>query len=116
MEILRVLKRLALKINVNYTELEARFWDLCNAKTIRKEFEFPISESLIIEVRHSSEFRMIAKLLRMEVKDMPYLVAAFQFGAFIVTRDIKSILSRRAEIKRHLNIEIKSLEEFLEES
>jgi predicted nucleic acid-binding protein len=114
-EVLRALKRLSKDIAGGYATLEEDFWELCNSATIRREFASVISESLIGEVGRKPEFRLIAKLLGLETKDVPYVVSAFQFDAIFVTTDARSILDKRGTIKQFLGLEIIGLEEFLKE-
>jgi hypothetical protein len=114
-EVLRALKRLSKDIAGGYASLEEDFWEFCNSGTIRKEFTSIISGSLIGEIRRNPEFLLIAKLLGLEVKDVPYVVAAFQFDAILVTTDVRSILNKNGTIKQLLGLEIMSLEDFLKE-
>ena len=114
-EILRALKRLSKDIAAGYASLEEDFWDVCNLTTIQKEFTSVISASLIGEVQRKPEFRLIAKLLGLEVKDVPYVVTAFQFDAILVTADVRSILNKRGTMKQVLGLVIMSLGEFLKE-
>ena len=74
-----------------------------------------VSASLIGEVQRKPEFRLIAKLLGLEVKDVPYVVTAFQFDAILVTADVRSILNKRGTMKQVLGLVIMSLGEFLKE-
>jgi predicted nucleic acid-binding protein len=112
-EILRVLKRLASRHLLQYEEIESLFWDFCSAPFIVKDFQHPIVDSLIIEVKKSAEYRIIAHLLALEVKDVPYIVAAYQHSAILVTNDIRSLIAKRMPIQKHLGIKIISLDEFL---
>jgi predicted nucleic acid-binding protein len=114
-EILRALKRLSKNVGAGYASLEEDFWDLCNSTTVQKEFNSVISGSLIGEVHRNAEFRLIAKLLGLEVKDVPYVVAAFQFDAMLVTKDERSIISKQDIIKRLLDLDVVSLNDFLKE-
>jgi hypothetical protein len=59
------------------------------------------------------EYRIISRLLDLEVKDVPYLVAAFQHKAILVSENIRSLVSKRQGIQTALNIDIKTSEELL---
>lgn len=113
-EILRVLKRFASQWNKNYINLEQKFWEICNLESIQKEFQAPISESLLKEVKRTPEYRLIADILNLEVKDVPYIVNTYQFKAILVTSDERSLISKRQDLYKRLGIIIKSLPEFLE--
>lgn len=112
-EILRVLKRLSVRLSISYTELETRFWEICSLNYIKIDFKEPFTESLISEVRRIPEFRIIAKILDLEVKDVPYLVAAFQYSAILVSNDLRSLVNKRNLIENNLGIMIRSTIEFL---
>ena len=112
-EILRVLKRLPTRISISYTDLETRFWEICSLNYIKTDFKEPFSESLISEVRRIPEFRIIAKIMDLEVKDVPYLVAAFQHTAILVSNDLRSLVDKRNLIENHLGIKIRTTQEFL---
>lgn len=115
-EILRALKRLSKKVATGYASLEKDFWDVCNSATVQKEFTSVISDALIDEVQRNAEFRLIAKLLGLEIKDVPYVVAAFQYDAILVTKDARSILNKSTMMKQVLEIDVLGLEDFLKES
>jgi len=113
-EILRVLKRFASQWKKNYFDLEEKFWDILNLESIQKEFQAPISESLLNEIKRAPEYRLIAEALNLEIKDVPYIVTAYQFKAILVTTDDRTIISKRQDLNKRLGIIIKSLNEFLE--
>ncbi|MFW9916194.1 MAG: hypothetical protein ACFFGZ_11360 [Candidatus Thorarchaeota archaeon] len=112
-EILRALKRLARKLSIAYPELESLFWDFCSHPSILMAFEQPFGESLIAETIRLPEYRIIGRLLDLEVKDVPYLVAAFQHKAILVSENIRSLVAKRQGIQTALNIDIKTSEELL---
>ena len=112
-ELLRVLKRLSGRLSTPYTELENQFWEICSLNYIKTDFKEPFSESLISEVRRIPEFRIIAKILDLEVKDVPYLVAAFQHTAILVSNDLRSLVDKRNLIEQNLGIMIRTPTEFL---
>jgi predicted nucleic acid-binding protein len=112
-EILRVLRRLSTRLSISYTDLETRFWEICSLTYIKTDFKEPFSESLISEVRRIPEFRIIAKILDLEVKDVPYLVAAFQHTAILVSNDLRSLVDKRNLIENNLRVKIRTTTEFL---
>ena len=112
-EILRVLRRLSPRLSISYSEFETRFWEICSLYYIKTDFKEPFSESLISEVRRIPEFRIIAKILDLEVKDVPYLVAAFQHTAILVSNDLRSLVDKRNLIENNLRIKIRTITEFL---
>lgn len=111
-EILRVLKRTSNRLSIPYTDLESRFWEICSLSYIKTDFKEPFTESLISEVRRIPEFKIIAKILDLEVKDVPYLVAAFQHTAILVSNDLRSLVEKRNVIERILGIKIRTPTEF----
>jgi len=112
-EILRVLKRLSIRLSISYTELETHFWEICSFNYIKTDFKEPFTESLISEVRRIPEFKIIAKILDLEVKDVPYLVATFQHTAILVSNDLRSLIDKRNLIEKNLGIKIQTTTEFL---
>lgn len=112
-EILRVLRRISIRLSISYTELETHFWEICSLNYIKTDFKEPFTESLILEVRRIPEFRIIAKILDLEVKDVPYLVAAFQHTAILVSNDLRSLVDKRNLIEKILGIKIRTPTEFL---
>ena len=111
-EILRVLKRISNRLSISYTELETRFWEICSLNYIKTDFKEPFTESLISEVRRIPEFRIISKILDLEVKDVPYLVAAFQHTAILVSNNLRSLVAKRNLIEKTLGIKIQTPTEF----
>jgi hypothetical protein len=112
-EILRVLKRLSVRLSISYTELEIHFWEICSLSCIKTDFKEPFTEALISEVRRIPEFRIIAKILDLVVKDVPYLVTAFQHSAILVSNDLRSLVNKRNLIENNLGIRILTATEFL---
>ena len=114
-EILRVLQRLASRRLLRYAEVESLFWDFCAYPFIIKDFQQPITDSLVNEVRKVPEYLIIAQLLELEVKDVPYLVAAYQHSALLLSNDIRSLVAKRDPIQKHLGIQLITLDEFRRE-
>jgi predicted nucleic acid-binding protein len=115
-EILRVLKRVSISEGIDLHETESLLWECLYHPNVQKEFTTEISESILKEVRRAPEYHVIAKLLDLEVKDVPYIVSAFHLKAKLVTNDERSLLNRRDLIKKELDVEIASIQEFLAEN
>lgn len=112
-EILRVFKRLSSRLSLSYTDLETRFGEVCSLDYIKPDFKEPFTDSLISEMRRLPEFRIIAKILDLEVKDVPYLVAAFQHSAVLVSNDLRSLVDKRKLIEKTLGVKIQTPAEFI---
>jgi len=112
-EILRVLRRLSIRLKKNFTDLESLIWEFWNQPGIEMKFDVPISDHLITEIKNCVEYNIISQLLHIETKDVPYIVAAYQFNATLVSKDERSI-TRFAEIlKSKLAINVISWENFV---
>lgn len=112
-EVLHALRHVGRELGIAASELEGRFWDTCMLPSIEKQFKQSLSGSLIHEIKMMPEMRIIARLLDMEIKDMPYIVAAFQHGAILVTNDNRSIYAKRGDIKTRIGVIVQSEAEFL---
>jgi len=113
-EILRVLKRVSVRLSVSFSELESLFWQICSFPFIKLDFHQPLTEALVAEVKRIPEFQIIAKLLDLEIKDIPYLVTAFQHNALLISNDLRSLIAKRNIIHKYLSIKILTSSEFLE--
>ena len=112
-EILKVLKRLASKFNISSNELERLFWDFTRKKNIQLNFDNTLSDALINEVKNRSEILVLAKVLDLEPKDVPYIIVAFNNKSIVITQDERSIINKRNFIKEKLEIEILTISEFI---
>ena len=112
-EILKVLKRLASKFNISSNELERLFWDFTRKKNIQLNFDNTLSDALINEVKNRSEILVLAKVLDLEPKDVPYIIVAFTNKSIVITHDERSIINKRNLIKEKLEIEILTISEFI---
>lgn len=113
-EILRALRHVARRCKVPISALERRFWATCLLDSIEKQFKHPLSDGVIDEIKSTAEMTIIARLLDLEIKDVPYIVAAFQNKAILVTDDVRSIIARRDAIKTTLGITTLTVIEFLD--
>ncbi len=93
-ETLRVLKRLSSKMNISFSKLESHFWEFLFHDNITMNFKQPVTESLIDEIKDLPEIKIIASLLNLERKDVPYIVATFQYNAKFLIEDVRSLLKR----------------------
>jgi len=107
-EVLRALFRLAEKKRLDPNTLQRNFWRILNADNVIKDFGLSISRSLIGYVIRKDEIRLIARILGLESKDVPYLLTAFKHSAIIITTDDRSLYAQKELIKKKLNIEIMS--------
>jgi predicted nucleic acid-binding protein len=112
-EILRALRRITRRLRISITDIESRFWTCCFFPIIRKEFSFPLSDSIISDIKRAPEYCIIAQLLGIEIKDTPYIIAAYQFKAVLITMDGRSLISKREHIQKQLGVKIIGLNEFL---
>ena len=112
-EILRVLKRLSIRLKILFSETEMLFWSFSRHTNISFVFNAPISDSLINEVKNSSEIQIIAKVLKLEPKDVPYIIGAHQYNATIVTEDIRSLYAEKKQIQEKIGIKIIRKSDFI---
>ena len=105
-EVLRALTQLAIKKRMNPRSMHRNLWRILNADNIIKDFREPLSISLLNYVIRRDEICLIARILDLEPKDVPYLLTAFRHSATIITTDDRSLYARRKPIKERLNIEI----------
>ncbi|MFX1512113.1 MAG: hypothetical protein ACFFCQ_05970, partial [Promethearchaeota archaeon] len=86
----------------------------CFHENILMNFDQPFADSLIAETKRLPEYQIIARLLDLETKDIPYLVAAFQYKAILISDNLRSLVNKRDLIEEYLGVSIKSSTEFLE--
>ncbi|HMF30141.1 MAG TPA: hypothetical protein VKK79_01905 [Candidatus Lokiarchaeia archaeon] len=113
-EILRVLKRISKRTNVPFERLENLAWNSWKFPCIHPIFDKPMSDAIINEVRILPEYAIIAKAFDLEQKDVPYVIAVFQYDAVLVTKDQRSLVSRAEILQEKLGIRIITWDSFLE--
>lgn len=113
-EILKVLKRLSIRLNIPYSELETLFWDFTNQDFIIQNFDNPFSDHLIMETKKLPEIRIIAEILELEPKDVPYIVSAFKNEAALVTDDKRSLLDLKEILRDKIGIKLFSSSNLME--
>ncbi len=99
-EVLSVLKK------TTHQSIERDFWGILNSPTCVLDFELPLSRDLMKTVRKKTEIVMLAKLLDLEPKDVPYIVLSFKHGAYLVTEDVRSIHSKKKQFQEALPVMI----------
>jgi len=114
-EVTRALKRISYRLSLDSRSLERDLWIILNSDFVVQEFDRPVSEGLLRELRRAPEILLISKLLELEPKDVPYLVIAFKTGSKIVSTDERSLISKRREIEEKIGVKILRISEFLEE-
>ena len=112
-EILRVLKRISQRTKENFERLENLAWNLWSLPCIRIMFDKPSSDTLINEIRTLPEYAIIAKAFDLEPKDVPYVVAAFQYNATLVTMDLRSLVAQAQLLQQRLGVEVISWNAFI---
>ncbi len=105
-EILRVLKRISKKTKVSYKTLENSAWNMWNFSCIHQMFDKPLSETLIRDIKNLPEYQIIAKAFELEPKNVPYIVASFQYHACLVTTDLRSLISQSQILHERLDINV----------
>ncbi|MHA1710240.1 MAG: PIN domain-containing protein [Candidatus Baldrarchaeia archaeon] len=112
-EVTRVLKRVAIEIRRDPLELERSFWRILNSDNVVKDFIHPITDDLINMMRRRPEILMIAQILEIEPKDVPYLILAFKCDVPVVTTDERSLARKRKRIKELIGVEVLTLKEIV---
>lgn len=112
-EILRALKRITKRIRLSYQELEEYFWSFLEHPVIHCLFDYPVSNSLINEIKNLPEIRLISKTFDLELKDVPYIITAFEKEAELVTEDIRSLIDQRATLTKKIGVFLLTKEEFI---
>ena len=97
-EVIAVLRRVAQRFERIPEVLERDWWTIINLQNVEKDLEDDISSSLLDEIRRSSEICLLADILRIEPKDVPYIVLARKHDALLVTDDKRSLLDVRDRI------------------
>jgi len=113
-ETLRVLRRISTKLRKSYFDLESLMCEIWNLPCINQEFDHPISNHLIPEIKNCTENKMLSKLLNVETKDVPYIIAAYKFDAILVSKDFRSLTQYADELKSKLGINVMNWDQFLD--
>ena len=112
-EVINVIRRISRDYNQPTEKFEKNFWSILNHENIQKEFKSDITQSLLQEIRHRTEIKILAELLELEDKDIPYIITAYKHKCPIVTNDKRSLLDKKDLIQKQINVEIVSAQEFI---
>ncbi len=112
-EILKVVKRISGNFNLSLKELKGLFWDFTQKKNVIVNFDSQISDALVNEVKNKTEIILLAKLLDLEPKDVPYILVAYNYKADLITEDGRSLIDKRNLIKQKLDLNLLSISEFI---
>ena len=77
-------------------------------------FQRPLSESLVRETSNVPEMQIIARMLGLEVRDVPCIVCAYEYSAIIVTIDYRSILNKREIIRDQIGVSVLDKDELFD--
>ncbi len=113
LEILRGVKRIAGKTHQSAQFLESRVWNILTTAGTGLTFDRPLEEAIIHQIRQQIEYQILAKILELESKDLPYITLAYEKSAPIVTLDKRSLYNKREEIKKRIGVIIYTPKEFL---
>ena len=103
----------ALKNTTHDPSVEKHFWAILNSPSCLLDFDFPLSKDLLRQIRRKAEMLMIARMLELEPKDVPYLVLSYTHDAVLVTEDFRSIISKKNRIFDLLKVRIVTSREAL---
>lgn len=106
MEIMYVFKRISQRLKISFRSIETRFWEFCNYSCIEYEYKQSISENLIREIKKMPEIQIIAKSFQLEIKDVPYIVLAYQYHAITLIKDIRSITMRADLLHKIIGLDV----------
>ena len=94
-EVFTVFRRLAQELKVPVTVLERDIWAIWNQPNVIKEFSTDITKALLSEVRGQKEIELLAKVLELEPKDVPFIVLAYKHKKPLITMDERSLWTKR---------------------
>lgn len=110
-EVVAVLRRIGQKFERAPEALERDWWAIINLTNVAKDFEEDITSSLLREIRLSSEICLLADILKIEAKDVPYIVLARKYNAPLITDDKRSLIDVRERIQELANVSVRSAAE-----
>ena len=105
-EVLTVFRRLAHELRVSAVILERDIWAIWNQPNVIKEFSTDITAALLSEVRQQREIRLLAKILALEPKDIPFIVLAYSHKLPLITNDERSLWTKRAKIETSTGVRV----------
>lgn len=105
-ELFNVFRRLARELKVPATVLERDIWAIWNQPNVIKDFSTDITKTLLYEVRRRKEIELLAKILELEPKDVPFVVLAYNHRIPLITIDERSLWVKRQNIKKMTGVRI----------
>jgi len=105
-EVFSVFRRLARELRVPVTVLERDIWAIWNQPNVIKEFSIDITKALLSEVRSQKEIELLAKILELEPKNVPFIVLAYKHKIPLITMDERSLWAKRQEIEKLTSVKI----------
>ncbi len=105
-EVFTVFRRLSRELKVSVTVLERDIWAIWNQPNVIKEFSTDITKALLFEVRGQKEIELLAKILELEPKDVPFIVLAYKHKIPLITMDERSLWTKRQEIEKKTGVTI----------
>jgi len=105
-EVFTVFRRLAWELRVPPTVLERDIWAIWNQSNVIKEFSTDITMALLYEVRRQKEIELLAKILELEPKDVPFIVLAYNHKIPLITTDERSLWANRQKIEKMTGVRI----------
>lgn len=105
-EVINVFRRLAREVNVPAIVLERDIWAIWNQPNVIKDFSDDIGKALLYEVRRQKEIELLTKILKIEPKDVPFIVLAYNHKAPLITADERSLWVKREKIKKMTGVNI----------
>ena len=105
-EVFTVFRRLSRELKVSVTVLERDIWAIWNQPNVIKEFSTDMTKALLFEVRWQKEIELLAKILELEPKDVPFIVLAYKHKIPLITMDERSLWIKRQEIEKKTGVTI----------
>jgi len=95
--------------------LQTAIWSLLREPYVKTTFT-PLDFDKIVlrEVKGRAENIALAKALRIEPKDAPIVALAHHYAVPLVTMDVKSLLNVKERIYELINVDIITVDEFLD--
>jgi len=105
-EVFTVFRRLSRELKVSVTVLERDIWAIWNQPNVIKEFSTDITKALLFEVRGHKEIELLAKILELEPKDVPFIVLAYKHKIPLIKMDERFLWTKRQEIEKKTGVTI----------
>ncbi len=112
-EVISVLRRISSDYSISSTDLERSFWKIINLENIIKEFSLDITQLLLAEIRNQTEITMLAKILELESKAIPFILLSYKNNVPLITEDYRSLWKKRNKVRDLVGVEILLSKEFI---